>query len=97
MLTRHANLMMSNLKFEEIKAIVRAYILSDLRTLTSSDTVETRIHEGVEWEMLNKLIHGPSFPHYTLILKKRFIDMLIHKLYPKKRHLNGRRYNMEDM
>lgn len=65
-----------------------------MRNFITADTVENENKNALRnpMKMLNALKHGSTLVEDMISLKKSFIAMLLHKLYPRNGHLNGTKY-----
>lgn len=79
--------------------MVGAYILREMRTFTSTYSVENE-NENALWypmQMLNSFSYRSALLDHTFSLKKGFIVLLLRNLVPENANVNGTRFIVEYM
>lgn len=97
--TRQGILTKRNAVLEETNATVGSYIMEEMRTFTSTYTVENKIKNSLwcSMQMLNTIKDGSALLDHIFRLKKAFIVMQLCNLYCKNLHVNATRYTIENM
>lgn len=97
--TGRAIMMTKNVEVEEINPIVGSYAPIEMKTFTSTETVENKDENSLRYpmEILKSPSHRSCLQDHMVSLHTGFIVMVLCNVHPKSWHVNGTRHSLKNM